>query len=40
MAVHKMLDRLGREEFEVKHPAKGEDHDETVDPLWEAILPA
>ena len=30
MAGHKMLDGLGREEFEVEHAAKGEDHDETV----------
>ena len=33
MAGHKMFDRLGREEFEVEHPAKGEDHDEAVDSL-------
>jgi len=33
MAGHEMLDGLGREEFEVKHPAEGEDHDETVDAL-------
>lgn len=30
MAGHKMLDALGREEFEVEHPAKREDHDEAV----------
>jgi len=33
MAGHKMLDGLGMEEFEIEHPAKGEDHDEAVDPL-------
>jgi len=33
MAGHKMLDRLGGEEFEVEHAAKGKDHDETVNSL-------
>ena len=33
MAGHKMLDRLGRDEFEVEHPAKRENHDETVNSL-------